>query len=88
MVTAEVKTDNVIAAGNTGVDHYIVKPFNAGTSRRRSIQYCGRRRLKAARFGTWLQASHSEPECATQGRVAGGIPTEPYRAIVQTSECG
>jgi two-component system, chemotaxis family, chemotaxis protein CheY len=33
MVTAESKTDNVIAARNAGVSHYIVKPFNAGTLR-------------------------------------------------------
>jgi two-component system chemotaxis response regulator CheY len=31
MVTAESKTDNVIAARNAGVNHYIVKPFNANT---------------------------------------------------------
>ncbi|MGP0058248.1 MAG: response regulator [Beijerinckiaceae bacterium] len=31
MVTAESKTDNVVAARNAGVNHYIVKPFNAGT---------------------------------------------------------
>jgi two-component system chemotaxis response regulator CheY len=31
MVTAESKTDNVIAARKAGVSHYIVKPFNAGT---------------------------------------------------------
>jgi two-component system, chemotaxis family, chemotaxis protein CheY len=31
MVTAESKTDNVIAARNAGVSHYIVKPFNAAT---------------------------------------------------------
>ncbi len=31
MVTAELKTDNVIAARKAGVSHYIVKPFNAGT---------------------------------------------------------
>ena len=29
MVTAESKTDNVIAANKAGVDNYIVKPFNA-----------------------------------------------------------
>jgi len=29
MVTAESKTDNVIAARKAGVNHYIVKPFNA-----------------------------------------------------------
>jgi two-component system, chemotaxis family, chemotaxis protein CheY len=31
MVTAESKTDNVVAARNAGVSHYIVKPFNAAT---------------------------------------------------------
>ena len=31
MVTAESKTDNVIAAKNAGVSNYIVKPFNAQT---------------------------------------------------------
>jgi two-component system chemotaxis response regulator CheY len=31
MVTAESKTDNVVAAKKAGVDNYIVKPFNAGT---------------------------------------------------------
>ncbi len=31
MVTAESKTDNVIAARRAGVSHYIVKPFNAST---------------------------------------------------------
>ena len=31
MVTAESKTDNVIAAKKAGVDNYIVKPFNAQT---------------------------------------------------------
>ena len=31
MVTAESKTDNVIAAKKAGVSNYIVKPFNAAT---------------------------------------------------------
>ena len=31
MVTAESKTDNVIAARQAGVNNYIVKPFNAET---------------------------------------------------------
>ena len=31
MVTAESKTDNVVAARRAGVSHYIVKPFNAVT---------------------------------------------------------
>ena len=31
MVTAESKTDNVVAAKKAGVNNYIVKPFNAAT---------------------------------------------------------
>ena len=31
MVTAESKTENVIAAKNAGADNYIVKPFNVET---------------------------------------------------------
>ena len=31
MVTAESKSENVIAAKDAGVDNYIVKPFNADT---------------------------------------------------------
>jgi two-component system, chemotaxis family, chemotaxis protein CheY len=31
MVTAESKTENVVAAKQAGVNNYIVKPFNAGT---------------------------------------------------------
>jgi two-component system chemotaxis response regulator CheY len=31
MVTAESKTENVLAAKKAGVDNYIVKPFNAAT---------------------------------------------------------
>lgn len=31
MVTAEAKTENVIAAKKAGVNNYIVKPFNADT---------------------------------------------------------
>ena len=31
MITAESKTDNVVAAKEPGVNNYIVKPFNAAT---------------------------------------------------------
>ncbi len=31
LVTAESKTENVVAAQEAGVDNYIVKPFNAAT---------------------------------------------------------
>jgi two-component system chemotaxis response regulator CheY len=33
MVTAESRTENVIAAKQAGVNNYIVKPFNAETLR-------------------------------------------------------
>lgn len=33
MITAESKTENVVAAKNAGVSNYIVKPFNAETLR-------------------------------------------------------
>ena len=33
MITAESKTDNVVAAKEAGVNNYIVKPFNAATLR-------------------------------------------------------
>jgi two-component system chemotaxis response regulator CheY len=33
MVTAESKTENVVAAKQAGVSNYIVKPFNAETLR-------------------------------------------------------
>ena len=41
MVTAESKTDNVIAAKKAGVNNYIVKPFNAQTLRNKIEAVCG-----------------------------------------------
>lgn len=35
MVTAESKTENVIAAKEAGVNNYIVKPFNADTLKKK-----------------------------------------------------
>jgi two-component system, chemotaxis family, chemotaxis protein CheY len=37
MVTAESKTENVIAAKQAGVSNYIVKPFNAETLRAKIV---------------------------------------------------
>ena len=31
MITAESKTENVVAAKQAGVNNYIIKPFNAET---------------------------------------------------------
>ncbi len=42
MVTAESKTDNVIAAKKAGVNNYIVKPFNAQTLKTKIEAVCGR----------------------------------------------
>jgi two-component system, chemotaxis family, chemotaxis protein CheY len=51
MVTAESKTDNVIAAKKAGVNNYIVKPFNAATLKSKID----------AIFGEPAQSSQSEP---------------------------
>ena len=40
MVTAESKTENVIAAKKAGVSNYIVKPFNAQTLRTKIEAVC------------------------------------------------
>jgi two-component system chemotaxis response regulator CheY len=40
MVTAESKTENVIAARKAGVDNYIVKPFTAQTLRAKIEAAC------------------------------------------------
>lgn len=40
MVTAESKTENVIAAKKAGVNNYIVKPFNAQTLRSKIESVC------------------------------------------------
>ncbi|GAB4120749.1 MAG: response regulator [Rhodothalassiaceae bacterium] len=41
MVTAESKTDNVIAAKKAGVNNYIVKPFNAATLKQKLTAVLG-----------------------------------------------
>ena len=41
MVTAESKTDNVIAAKKAGVNNYIVKPFNAATLQQKLTSVLG-----------------------------------------------
>lgn len=41
MVTAESKTENVIAAKQAGVSNYIVKPFNAETLKSKIASVCG-----------------------------------------------
>ena len=41
MVTAESRTDNVIAAKKAGVNNYIVKPFNAATLKQKLTAVLG-----------------------------------------------
>lgn len=41
MVTAESKTENVIAAKQAGVNNYIVKPFNADTLKKKMSSVIG-----------------------------------------------
>jgi two-component system, chemotaxis family, chemotaxis protein CheY len=41
MVTAESKTENVVAAKQAGVNNYIVKPFNAETLKQKIISVLG-----------------------------------------------
>ena len=41
MVTAESKTENVVAAKKAGVSNYIVKPFNAATLKSKMVAVLG-----------------------------------------------
>jgi two-component system chemotaxis response regulator CheY len=41
MVTAESKTENVVAAKEAGVSNYIVKPFNAETLKQKMVSVLG-----------------------------------------------
>ena len=41
MITAESKTENVIAAKQAGVNNYIVKPFNAETLKQKITDVLG-----------------------------------------------
>jgi len=41
MITAESKTENVVAAKEAGVNNYIVKPFNAATLKTKLVAVIG-----------------------------------------------
>ncbi len=41
MITAESKTENVVAAKEAGVNNYIVKPFNAATLKSKLVSVLG-----------------------------------------------
>ena len=68
MITAESKTENVIAAKKAGVNNYIVKPFNAATLKTKMeavfpgltvVARAARRRNAATRIGSSSQSSHA-----------------------------
>ena len=50
MVTAESKTDNVVAAKKAGVNNFIVKPFNAQTLRSKIEAVCNTRGFRYRPF--------------------------------------
>lgn len=41
MVTAETKTENVVAAKQAGVTNYVIKPFNANTLKQKLVAAVG-----------------------------------------------
>lgn len=49
MVTAESKTDNVLAARRAGASSYIIKPFNAQTLKSKIEAVCGRQTFAQAK---------------------------------------
>src|SRR5262249_52808644 len=69
MVTAESKTENVIAAKRAGVSNYIVKPFNAQTLRPRSTRCLAKNRFPLPRpehyhLNSWITAFGMPPAAA------------------------
>ena len=58
MITAESKTENVIAAKKAGVNNYIVKPFNAATLKTKMEAVFPGRRLTAS----WTAGGEVSPD--------------------------
>ena len=61
MVTAESKTENVIAAKKAGVDNYIVKPFNAQTLQAQDRGGVPRRTMPPARASELTTPAGASP---------------------------
>ena len=94
MITAESKTENVIAAKKAGVNNYIVKPFNAATLKTKMeavfperLRPAGARVAQTARSGL-LARRCTRPACADFARPPDLIaaralrePGEPGRTI-------
>src|SRR5262249_12971096 len=64
MVTAESKTENVIAARKAGVNNYIVKPFNAQTLKTKIESVLGDARYVPRAYSTTEKQS---PQCEAAG---------------------
>ena len=62
MVTAESKTENVVAAKEAGVNNYIVKPFNAATLKQK--MEIGHRPDRLTELG--LQRMTAQPPARTK----------------------
>ena len=76
MVTAESKTENVIAAKKAGVSNYIVKPFNAQTLKNKIDAVFGEAEVPASRG---LNATTSIPAsrllaCRRRRRTSSSAP--------------
>ena len=87
MITAESKTENVIAAKKAGVSNYIVKPFNAATLKTKMEAVFGpaennRQRQAGARRTSCTPASrspsHSKPCPSATPRHPADAPAQPY----------
>ena len=76
MVTAESKTENVIAAKKAGVSNYIVKPFNAQTLKSKIDAVFGAKPSRAAR----LSLHHVNSRITAFGSLAGGGESRVERA--------
>ena len=100
MVTAESKTENVIAAKQAGVNNYIVKPFNAETLKSKieavfgavvrdpfiwPLNYHADRRVTA--FGAMPASAKIRFSAANSGRAGRPIPRRGCRRSRTGSRC-
>ena len=81
MITAESKTENVIAAKKAGVNNYIVKPFNAATLKTKMEAVFPATEVDGAR------SARAETKAATRHRVILAVvtwATDPARTLPPT----
>ena len=85
MITAESKTENVIAAKKAGVNNYIVKPFNAATLKTKmEAVFPGRRRLISRRKRTVAFRAAPRIRSSARRRCSGMQCDEPHENSCQT----